>query len=289
MSSSTGEEAHKRSKPYRKPENGSQDVLIAPSSAASPAPLPSQPSEALSPPLPDYIRQGLRVLVVGINPGVHSAARGRHYAGPQNHFWRCIDAAGLLPPRSLARSDASDGGDMKHVEQNNRIEDHVLLKQESDGTRPRARGEPVHVTKETHPERARWTCEDDALCLSHGIGFINCVSRSTCGSSDLSRDEIARGCRRVKKLLVQYQPRIALFNGKGIFETFVGTKCRSLGLQRQKIGQTMLFVMPSTSPRCAKWPTYKDKMPFFEQLKQLLDDHSRDDSKRETPKQLNKA
>jgi len=37
--------------------------------------------------LPDYLRPGLKLVIVGINPGLRSAAAGHHYAGPGNHFW----------------------------------------------------------------------------------------------------------------------------------------------------------------------------------------------------------
>ncbi len=48
-------------------------------------------------PLPDYLRPGLDVVFVGINPGRHSAARGHHYAGPGNHFWPLLYESGLVP------------------------------------------------------------------------------------------------------------------------------------------------------------------------------------------------
>ena len=47
--------------------------------------------------LPDYLRPGLDVVFVGINPGLASAARGRHYAGPGNHFWPLLYEAGFVP------------------------------------------------------------------------------------------------------------------------------------------------------------------------------------------------
>ncbi|BFU95046.1 MAG: G:T/U mismatch-specific DNA glycosylase [Nitrospira sp.] len=40
--------------------------------------------------LPDYIRPGLRILFVGINPGLRSAATGHHFAGYSNRFWKLL-------------------------------------------------------------------------------------------------------------------------------------------------------------------------------------------------------
>src|SRR5438445_3666501 len=48
-------------------------------------------------PLPDRIRPGLRVLFVGINPGIRSAAVGHHFAGFSNRFWRLLHESGLVP------------------------------------------------------------------------------------------------------------------------------------------------------------------------------------------------
>ena len=47
--------------------------------------------------LGDRIRPGVRVLFVGINPGVRSALTGHHFAGPSNNFWKLLFASGLVP------------------------------------------------------------------------------------------------------------------------------------------------------------------------------------------------
>jgi double-stranded uracil-DNA glycosylase len=47
--------------------------------------------------VPDLIRPGLRVLFVGINPGLYSAAVGHHFARPGNRFWPTLELAGLTP------------------------------------------------------------------------------------------------------------------------------------------------------------------------------------------------
>jgi TDG/mug DNA glycosylase family protein len=47
--------------------------------------------------LTDAIRPGVRVILVGINPGVMSARTGHHFAGPTNRFWGLLYAAGIVP------------------------------------------------------------------------------------------------------------------------------------------------------------------------------------------------
>ena len=47
--------------------------------------------------LRDRIRPGLRVLFVGINPGVRSAKTGHHFAGYSNRFWKLLADSCLVP------------------------------------------------------------------------------------------------------------------------------------------------------------------------------------------------
>ena len=42
---------------------------------------------------------GVRVLLVGINPGVRSALTDHHFAGPSNRFWKLLFDSGLVPER----------------------------------------------------------------------------------------------------------------------------------------------------------------------------------------------
>jgi double-stranded uracil-DNA glycosylase len=49
--------------------------------------------------LRDVIAPGLKVLFVGINPGLYSAATGFHFARPGNRFWPALHAAGFTPWR----------------------------------------------------------------------------------------------------------------------------------------------------------------------------------------------
>ena len=45
--------------------------------------------------LPDYLRPGLTLVFVGINPSVYSAQRGRYFARPTNRFWRAFSQSRL--------------------------------------------------------------------------------------------------------------------------------------------------------------------------------------------------
>ncbi|HEX6241894.1 MAG TPA: G/U mismatch-specific DNA glycosylase [Polyangiales bacterium] len=64
--------------------------------------MPERPSAAalqaaVTRKLPDVLANDLKVLLVGINPGLYSAAIGHHFGRPGNRFWTVLAASGLTP------------------------------------------------------------------------------------------------------------------------------------------------------------------------------------------------
>jgi double-stranded uracil-DNA glycosylase len=57
------------------------------------------------PPLRDRIKPGVRVLFVGINPGVRSAETGHHFAGYSNRFWKLLFDSRLVPEPITCEDD----------------------------------------------------------------------------------------------------------------------------------------------------------------------------------------
>ncbi|XP_042219652.1 uncharacterized protein LOC121864623 [Homarus americanus] len=167
--------------------------------------------------LPDHLGNNMEILIIGINPGLFAAHKGHHYAGPGNHFWKCMFLSGLIP-------------------------------------------EP-------------FTAYDDFRLLEYGIGFTNIVSRTTRGSSDLTRDEIKKGGEILRSKLRKYKPLIAVFNGKGIYEIYSGKKQFCFGKQPELVEgtNTHIWVMPSSSARCAQLPRALDKVPFYSALRKFRD------------------
>ncbi|XP_049783553.1 uncharacterized protein LOC126248950 isoform X1 [Schistocerca nitens] len=167
--------------------------------------------------LPDHLALNLDIVIIGINPGLFAAYKGHHYAGPGNHFWKCLYLSGLTP-------------------------------------------EPM-------------TADDDYKLLQVGIGFTNMVARATKGSADLTRKEIKEGSQILLEKLQKFKPKIAVFNGKLIFEVFSGKKDFSFGRQPEFVDgtNTYMWVMPSSSARCAQLPRAADKVPFYAALKKFRD------------------
>jgi len=114
------------------------------------------------------------------------------------------------------------------------------------------------------------TAKDDLkLFHDYNIGFTNMVARTTRGSNDLSKQELAEGGQIVKQKIQQFQPKIVVFNGKVSYEVFSKKKKFQFGLQEERVEGTgtRIWVMPSSSARCAQLPRAADKAPFFEALK----------------------
>ena len=57
--------------------------------------------------VPDVLAQGLRVVFVGINPGLTSAAVGHHFARPGNRFWPALHRSGFTDRVLSPEEDAT--------------------------------------------------------------------------------------------------------------------------------------------------------------------------------------
>lgn len=120
---------------------------------------------------------------------------------------------------------------------------------------------------------------DNTLPAKYKMGFTNMVARATPGSKDLSSKELREGGKILVEKLKKYKPLIAVFNGKCIYEMFCrelfGKKPKTLefGLQPHKIPDcdVALYLMPSSSARCAQFPRAQDKVHFYIKLRELRD------------------
>jgi TDG/mug DNA glycosylase family protein len=150
--------------------------------------------------------------MVGINPGLQSAAAWRHFANPRNDFWRLLHESGLLP---VALGPA-----------------------------------------------------EQRQILDHGIGITNAADRPTSGSGDLRASDFAGSAERLAALAAELHPRFLAFVGK---EAYRGPfrERPALGLQGRTLGETRLFVLPSTSPANAAVP-YAERLRWFTALAEVV-------------------
>jgi double-stranded uracil-DNA glycosylase len=104
--------------------------------------------------------------------------------------------------------------------------------------------------------------------LKEGIGLTNAATRTTAGSGDLRRADFAGAAERLERLAHELHPCWIAFVGK---EAYRGAfKQRpELGLQERHLGETRLFVLPSTSPANAAVP-WDERLRWFRALRDLL-------------------
>lgn len=64
--------------------------------------------------VPDLVGPGLRLLFVGINPGLWTAATGTHFAHPGNRFYPALKAAGIID-RDIDRTEPMTAADRAYL------------------------------------------------------------------------------------------------------------------------------------------------------------------------------
>lgn len=175
------------------------------------------------PTLAHLLGPGLRLVFIGYNPAIYSAAAGHYYARPGNMFWRQLSASGIA---------------YRQV-----------------------------------------TCSDDVLLPAEaGIGFTDLCCRPTVRAQQLERQEIVEGAHRLHRELLEFQPRIACFSGRGIYQHFgrhalgltrKDLAHRSYGEQPERIGETILWVIPSSSGLASKW--HRERLDWLNRLRERLE------------------
>ena len=83
--------------------------------------------------------------------------------------------------------------------------------------------------------------------LPLGIGITNAAYRTTPGSSDLRAGDFAGSSERLEALARDLKPAVIAFVGKEAYRGPFRERAEH-GLQERRLGETLLFVLPSTSP-----------------------------------------
>jgi len=101
-----------------------------------------------------------------------------------------------------------------------------------------------------------------------GYGLTNAAYRTTRGSGELRRADFVGAAERFERLASELQPNTIAFVGKAAYEGAFRQK-PALGRQDLRLGQSALFVLPSTSPANAAVP-YAERLRWFRLLAQHL-------------------
>ena len=101
-----------------------------------------------------------------------------------------------------------------------------------------------------------------------GVGITNAAYRTTRGSSDLRKGDFAGSAARLERLASDLRPRAIGFVGKEAYRGPFGGR-PAHGLQDWRLGDTLLFVLPSTSPANAAVP-WEERLRWFLELRELV-------------------
>jgi len=103
---------------------------------------------------------------------------------------------------------------------------------------------------------------------SYGYGLTNAAYRTTPGSGDLRRRDFAGSAERLEGIARELEPGVIAFVGKEAYRGAFDER-PELGLQKRKLGETRLYVLPSTSPANAA-VRYTERLRWFRRLARLI-------------------
>jgi double-stranded uracil-DNA glycosylase len=83
--------------------------------------------------------------------------------------------------------------------------------------------------------------------LKLGYGITNLVGRASASADELGAEEFVAGGKKVLAKVRRFRPRFVAFVGVGAYRTAFDRPNSKLGLQGETIGESKLWVLPSTS------------------------------------------
>ena len=110
--------------------------------------------------------------------------------------------------------------------------------------------------------------QDQLELLRYGYGITNATGRTTPGSGDLRRADFAGAVERLSRIADDLGPAAIAFVGKEAYRGAFRDR-PALGEQRRRLGETVLFVLPSTSPANAAVP-YAERLRWFRALRERV-------------------
>jgi TDG/mug DNA glycosylase family protein len=108
------------------------------------------------------------------------------------------------------------------------------------------------------------TPEEQFDLLQDRIGVTNAAPRTTPGSGDLRKADFAGAAERLEDLAATLKPAWIGFVGKEAYRGAFGERPQ-LGEQARRLGETRLFVLPSTSPANAA-VSHAERLRWFREL-----------------------
>jgi TDG/mug DNA glycosylase family protein len=104
--------------------------------------------------------------------------------------------------------------------------------------------------------------------LAYGCGLTNAALRTTRGSGDLRRADFAGARERLARIARELEPRVVAFVGKEAYRGAFNERA-AYGVHERTLDETLLYVLPSTSPANAA-VSYGERLRWFRELAALV-------------------
>lgn len=112
--------------------------------------------------------------------------------------------------------------------------------------------------------------EDDERLPEWGFGITNLVARATPGMDTLKPAEFVEGALILRRKIRRFAPAVVVLIGVSLYRSlFARTGRVRLGLQRERLEEARVFVLPNPSGRNANF-SYVEMLAAFRKLRRLL-------------------
>lgn len=89
--------------------------------------------------------------------------------------------------------------------------------------------------------------EEERELLELGYGITNVVDRGTATAAELTADEMAAGGKRLVAKVRRFRPAVLTILGVGAYRAAFGRPRAAIGLQAERIADTVVWVLPNPS------------------------------------------
>jgi TDG/mug DNA glycosylase family protein len=113
---------------------------------------------------------------------------------------------------------------------------------------------------------------DDDRLPEWGYGITNVVPRATRGIDELRPEEYAAGRSRLRLKLRRYRPAVVAFVGITVYRAMFPERSGpvTMGLQKERLGESSVFLLPNTSGRNAHY-SFDQMRAAFAALRRHVD------------------
>ena len=111
---------------------------------------------------------------------------------------------------------------------------------------------------------------DERELLEDGYGITNVVMRATATADQLTREELQAGGKRLRAKVRRYKPAFLAVLGLGAYRAAWNLPKAVIGPQDERIGDTVVWVLPNPSGLNAHYQA-KDLALVFGELKAAVD------------------